>query len=62
MVILTGSSLPKGFKYLATPLTSMLKATGLSDLALKELGTDEVVGGGSRVDETVVDSSKLSKS
>ena len=36
----------------------MLKMTGLSDLALKGLGTDEVVGGSGRADETVVDSSK----
>ena len=40
----------------------MLKTTGLSDLALTELGTDEVVGSDGRADEMVVDSSKLSKS
>ena len=40
----------------------MLQTTGSSDLAPKELGTDEVVGGGGRADETVVDSSKWSKS
>ena len=40
----------------------MLKTTGLSDLTLRELGTDEVVGGGGRADETIVDLSKLSKS
>ena len=47
---------------MATPLTSMLKTTGSSDLAPRELGIDEVVGGGGRADKTVVDSSKLSKS
>ena len=40
----------------------MLKIIESSELALRELGTNEVVGGGSRADETVVDSSKLSKS
>ena len=40
----------------------MLKTTGSSDLAPRELETDEVVGGGGRADETVVDSSKSSKS
>ena len=30
-------------------------------MAPRELETDEVVGGGGRADETVVDSSKLSK-
>ena len=62
VVIPTGSSLPRGFRWIAAPLTSMLKTTGSSDLAPRELGTDEVVGGGGRADETVVDSSKLSKS
>ena len=47
---------------MATPLTSMLKTIRSSDLAPRELGTDEVVGGGGRADETVVDSSKSSKS
>ena len=47
---------------MATLLTSMLKTTGSSDLALKELGTDEVVEDSSRADETVVDLSKSSKS
>ena len=51
-----------GFKWIVAPLTSMLKMTGLSDLALRELGTDEVVGGGGNADEMIVDSSKLSKS
>ena len=36
--------------------------TGLSGSAPKELGTDEIVGGGGRANETVVDSSKWSKS
>ena len=40
----------------------MLKTTGSLDLAPRELGTNEVVGGGGRADETVVDSSKSSKS
>ena len=39
----------------------MLKTTGSSGLAAKELGTDEVVRSGGRADETVVDSSKSSK-
>ena len=47
--------------FLLAPLTSMLKTTGSSNLALRELGTDKVVGGGGRADETVVDSSKWSK-
>ena len=44
------------------PLTLMLKMTGSSNLVLRELKTDEVVGGGSRADKTVMDSFKLSKS
>ena len=52
----------QGFRWIATPLTSMLKTTESSDLAPRELGTDEVVGGGGRADETVVDSSKSSES
>ena len=44
------------------PHTSVLKTTESSDLAPRELGTDEVVGGGGRADETVVDLSKWSKS
>ena len=51
----------QGFKWIAAPLTSMLKTTGSSDLAPKELETDEVIGGGSRADKIVVDLSKLSK-
>ena len=43
------------------PLTSMLKTTGSSDLVLRKLGTDKVVGGSGRVGETVMDSSKSSK-
>ena len=39
----------------------MLKTTGSSDLAPRELETDEVVGGGGKADETVVDSSKVVK-
>ena len=35
--------------------------TGSSDLALRELETDEVVGSGGKADETVVDLSKSSK-
>ena len=62
MVIPTGLSLPKVFRWIAAPLTSMLKMTGSSDLAPRELGTDEVVGGSGRADETVVDLSKSSKS
>ena len=52
----------RGFKWIAIPLTSMLKMTESSDLALRKLGTDEVVGIGGRADKTVVDLSKLSKS
>ena len=52
----------QGFRWIATPLTSMLKMTGSSDLAPRKLGTDEVVGGSGRADETVVDLFKLSKS
>ena len=48
----------QGFRWIAAPLTSMLKTTGSSDLALRELGTNEVVGGDARADETVVDLSK----
>ena len=40
----------------------MLKTIGLLDLAPKELGTNEVIGGGGKADETVVDLSKSSKS
>ena len=52
----------QGFRWIAASLTSMLKTTGSSDLAPRELGTDEVVGDGDRADETVVDSFKSSKS
>ena len=52
----------QGFRWIAAPFTSMLKTTRSSNLTPKELGTDEVVGGGGRADETVVDLSKLSKS
>ena len=40
----------------------MLKTTRSSDLAPRDLETNEVVGGSDRADETVVDSSKSSKS
>ena len=52
----------QGFRWIAASLTSMLKTTGSSDLAPRELGTDEVVGGSGRADKTVVNLSKLSKS
>ena len=52
----------QGFRWIAAPLISLLKTTGSSDLAPGELGTDEVVGGSGRADETVVDLSKSSKS
>ena len=39
----------------------MIKITGSSNLAPRELETNEVVGGGGRAMETVVDPSKLSK-
>ena len=52
----------QGFRWIAAPRTSMLKTTGSSNLVPRELGTDEVVEGGGRADETVVDSSKSSKS
>ena len=48
--------------FLLAPLTSMLKTTGSSDLAPRELRPDEVVEGGGRADKMVVDSSKWSKS
>ena len=50
------------FRWIAAPLTSMLKTTRSSDLAPRELETDEVVGSSGRADETVVDLSKLLKS
>ena len=62
VVIPTGLSLPRVFRWIAALLTSMLKTTGSSDLAPRELGTDEVVGGSGRADETVVNLSKSSKS
>ena len=39
----------------------MLKTTGSLNLASRELGTDEVVGGGGRTNKMVVDLSKSSK-
>ena len=65
MVIPTGSPLSRGFNGIAAPLTSMLKTTGSSGLSAPKAfraENDEVVGGGGRADETVVDSSKSSKS
>ena len=50
----------QGFRWIAAPLTSMLKTTGSSNLALRELETNEVVGRSGRADETVVDLSKSS--
>ena len=52
----------QGFRWIAASLIPMLKTTRSLDLAPRELGTDEVVGGGGRADETVVELSKLSKS
>ena len=40
----------------------MLKTTRLLDLAPRELGTDEIVGGDAKADKTVIDSFKSSKS
>ena len=58
----------QGFSRIAEPLISMLKTTessGLSAPKAFRAENDEVVGGGSRADKTVVDSSnsvkKLSK-
>ena len=51
----------QGLKWIAASLTSMLKMTRSSDLAPRELGIDEAVGGGGRADETVMDLSKSSK-
>ena len=52
----------QGFRWITVPPTSMLKMTGSSDLAPKELEIDEIVRDDDRADETVVDLSKLSKS
>ena len=43
------------------PLTSMLKTTELSNLASRELGTNEVVGGGGKADDRNLSKSKKSK-
>ena len=54
----------QGFSRIAAPLTSMLKTTGSSGLSAPKAfraENDEIVEGGGRADETVVDSSKLSK-
>ena len=51
----------RGFSRIAALLTSILKMTGLSQLALKG-ADDKVVGGcGSRVDETMKNLSKSRK-
>ena len=51
----------RGFSRIAAPLTSMLKTTGSSDLAPRELGADEVVGGGGKADDRNLSKSKKSK-
>ena len=50
-----------GFNRIAALLTSMLKTTGSFDLALKELGADEIVGGGGKADDRNLSKSKKSK-
>ena len=51
----------RGFSRIAAPLTSMLKTTGSSDLAPRELGADEVVGGGGKADDRNLPKSKKLK-
>ena len=51
----------RGFSRIATPLTSMLKTTGSSNLALRELGADEVIGGNGKADDRNLSKSKKSK-
>ena len=54
----------QGFSKIAAPLTSMLKATGSSGLLVPKAfraENDEIVGGGGRANEKVVDSSKSVK-
>ena len=53
----------KGFNRIAAPLTSLLKTTRSSDSASKAFRADdnEVVGGGGRANETVVNLSKNNK-
>ena len=51
----------RDFSRIATPLTSMLKTTRLSNLAPKELGADEVVEGGGKNDDRNLSKSKKSK-
>ena len=55
----------QGFSRIAAPFTSILKTTrssGLSAPKAFKAENDEAVGGGGRADETVVNSSKSSKS
>ena len=54
----------RAFNRIAAPLTSLLKTTGSSDSALKAFraNNNEVVGGCSRANETVVNLSKNDKS
>ena len=51
----------RGFSKIAAPLTSMLKTTGSSNLALRKLGADEVIGGGGKADDRNLSKSKKSK-
>ena len=51
----------RGFSRIAAPLTSMLKTTGSSDLATRELGADEVVGGGGKANDRNLSKFKKSK-
>ena len=52
----------QGIRWIMASLTLMLKTIESSDLAPRELQTDEVVGSGDRADKTIVDLSKSSKS
>ena len=51
----------RGFSKIAALLTLMLKITGSSDLAPKELGADEVVGSSGKADNKNLSKSKKSK-
>ena len=51
----------QGFSRIAVPLTSMLKTTESSNLALKELGADKVVRGGRKANDKNLSKSKMSK-
>ena len=54
----------QGFRWIAAPLTSMLKTTGSSGLSAPKAfraENDEVVGGSGRADEMIVDPSNLVK-